>query len=149
MKDVTRGSNAWWLWLGILKTWGNDAKFFLFIFFCKVALMGPSKFKNRACLIERRAERGGGGERKSLEESSVVGERNLRLARLLFIPPFFSPSATHEARYAPARSLSRNKSDAGPHTAAEEPPRSQHEKNQCREIKEGLRKDQRGFESDR
>lgn len=47
--------------MGILKTWGNDAKFHLFIFFYKVVLMGPGKYKNRACLIEKRAE-GGRGE---------------------------------------------------------------------------------------
>lgn len=41
-------------------TWGSDAKFHLFIFFCEVVLMGLSKFKNRACLMEKRAE----GERE-------------------------------------------------------------------------------------
>lgn len=54
-------------------TWGNDAKFHLFVFFSKVVLMGPSKFKNRAFLIEKRAE---GKEKKSesvprLEESPL------------------------------------------------------------------------------
>lgn len=72
-------------------TWGNDAKFHLFIFFSKVVLVGPSKFKNRACLMEKRAE---GKEKKSesvhsLEEPSMVGECNLRLARLLFFFFFF------------------------------------------------------------
>lgn len=75
-------------------TWGNDAKFHLFVFFSKVVLMGPSKFKNRACLMEKRAEGKGEEVRKSvrrLEESSVVGECNLRLARLLFFFPFLLP----------------------------------------------------------
>lgn len=68
----------------------------------------PSKFKNSAFLMEKRAE---GKAKKSesvqrLEESSVVGECNLRLARLLFFfapPPTplpfssLSPSAAHEA----------------------------------------------------
>lgn len=75
--------------LGEIKdmTCGNDAKFHLFVFFCKVALTGPSKFKNRAFLMKKRAE----GKRKKseslrrLDESSVVGECNLRLARLLFL----------------------------------------------------------------
>lgn len=84
-------------------TWGSDAKFHLFIFFYEVVLMGPSKFKNRACLMEKRAE---GKEKKSesvqrLQEPSMVGECNLRLARLLFLSrppaPPFSPMAAHEA----------------------------------------------------
>lgn len=67
-------------------TWGNDANFHLFVFFSKVVLTGPSMFKNRAFLMEERAE---GKAKKSesvqrLKESSVVGECNLRLARLLF-----------------------------------------------------------------
>lgn len=67
-------------------TWGNDAKFHLYVFFSKVVLTGPSKFKNRAFLMEKRAK---GKEKKResvqrLEESSVVAECNLRLARLLF-----------------------------------------------------------------
>lgn len=42
-------------------TWGNHAKFHLFVFFSKVVLMSPGKFKNRACLMEKRAE---GGSRR-------------------------------------------------------------------------------------
>lgn len=80
-------------------TWGNDAKFHLFIFFSKVVLLGPSKFKNRAFLMEKRAEGKAENSESSqrLEESSVVGECNLRLTRLLFSPhSFFSPSAADE-----------------------------------------------------
>lgn len=67
-------------------TWGNDAKFHLLVFSSQVVLTGPNKFKNRAFLMEKRAE---GKAKKSesvqrLEESSVEGECNLRLARLLF-----------------------------------------------------------------
>lgn len=88
------------MYIGEIKdmTCGNDAKFHLFVFFSKVVLMGPSKFKNRAFLMEKRAK----GKEKSesvqrLEESSVVGECNLRLARLLFFFFPLSPSAAHEA----------------------------------------------------
>lgn len=84
MKVATRGSNAWWQQCGCLcvcvcvgeikdMTWGNDANFHLFVFFSKVVLMGPSTFKNRAFLMEKRAE---GKEKKSesvqrLEESPL------------------------------------------------------------------------------
>lgn len=76
-------------------TRGNDAKFHLFVSFSLLVLMGPGKFKNRAFLMEKRAE-GKEKERESVqrrEDSSVVGECNLRLARLLF----FSPSPADEA----------------------------------------------------
>jgi len=68
-------------------------------------------------LDEGRGEREGEPKR---EESSVERECNLRLARLIlfflfFFPflyfPFLSPSAAHEAWYAPAGSLSRRKLD--------------------------------------
>lgn len=71
MKEATRGSHAWWQQCGEIKdtTWGNDAKFHLFIFFSKVALMGPRKFKNRACLMEKRAE----GEREEEQKRAETG----------------------------------------------------------------------------
>lgn len=34
----------------------NDAKFHLFVFFSEVVLLGPGKFKNRAFLMEKRAD---------------------------------------------------------------------------------------------
>lgn len=82
-------------------TWGNDAKFHLFIFFCEVALMGLSKFKNRACLMEKRAE----GEREELkraETGGVLCGRRMQfeigqIAFFFFSLSTFSPSAAHEA----------------------------------------------------
>lgn len=46
-------------------TGGNVAKFRLFVFFSKVVLLGPGKFKNRAFLMEKRAE----GKEKNSESS--------------------------------------------------------------------------------
>lgn len=48
-------------------TWGNDAKFHLFVFFSKVVPTGPGKFKNRACLMEKRAKGKGEKARKSVQ----------------------------------------------------------------------------------
>lgn len=80
-------------------TWGNDAKFHLFVFFSEVVLTGPSKFKNRAFLMEKRAE----GERKEEQRRSetrgvLCGRRmQFEIGQIAFFPPSFSPSAAHEA----------------------------------------------------
>lgn len=80
-------------------TWENDAKLHLFVFLSKVVLLGPTIFKNRAFLMEKRAKGKAKNSESSqrLEKSSVERECNLRLTRLLFpLILFSSPSAADE-----------------------------------------------------
>lgn len=105
--------------------------------------------------MEKRAEGEREEERKRAETGGVLCGRRMQfeigqIASFFFSSlSSFSPSAAHEAWYAPTGSLSHHKPDASAHTATEESPHSRREKNLLDEIKAGLQKDQRGFGSDR
>lgn len=109
MKEATQGRDAQWQRCGCLRmcvrarvlgeikdmTWGNDAKFHLFVFFF---LAGPSKFKNRAHLMEKGADGGGGGGTKSersAESGGVLCGRRMQFE--IGQIAFFSFFSTHEA----------------------------------------------------
>lgn len=87
--------------------------------------------------MEKKAEGEREEERTCAETGGVLCGRRMQfeidqIAFFFFpLPPLslpFSPSAAHEAWYAPAGSLSRHKPDASTHTAAKESSHSQREK---------------------
>lgn len=104
MKGATQGSYAWWQQCGVCAcvcvgeikdmTWGNNAKFHLFVFSSKVVLMGPSTFKNRPFFNGEEGRGESEEERKRAETGGVLCGRRMQFEIGQIAPP---PPAAHEA----------------------------------------------------